>query len=756
MDQEREEGRFHIPKFIVIILVIVIGFVGFNFARTQIMRLKSDKPANEQPVPKTYTRDLSSYRDYVGYFKDEPSDIEGKTKLDKYEMGLLIDDGSDTDGDGLTDKDEVEKYGSDPLKYSTAGDLYSDKWKVDNNYNPSDEVESSDEPVFLYNECPEVTLYAKEAKDLNANVFSNSVEGKSINELKLYADYMVLYYSGEVTIDLSEALPDDVTSKDISVFYADGMDSDNLKMVGFYRDDDRTITIKKRKNSDCGAFYITEKTSKFKTVFNNYALILLDEEDVSHRMVFVSGSPILAYLHLAKMKVIVEMNPSDDETSVYTWLASNLQKNWINPNFWGEGYEEFCLDYYEPKNLDGWQMLSGYIALDNLMGVFNANGRKWYHNLYSYYMVDDMDQLYIAEGFFKNSKTMIYHGESRDDSDDSASEDEPEAEPEIVAETTDPSDAKTEKKKKKHKKVTCGFETSVDAFPFYNISTNFSDGNCAGISYLTTDCYNTKGLTDWPAGTYDLYYDFDGEGNYKTEQLQWDLTKNKEDQTILDPGLSDYKSRYYYYDKYGGDFDNDGYLEMDLDYFSNLEDEDREFISLVSAFQDYANNGIEREFIVGGTGFDRAIIDSMIKKIDNGRALLLSLNTPGGLAHDVVAYGYKKKEKGSEYDIAFYLYDCNFPTGTLDVDGDGTYETLNLKLHVKYTELNGKDSFYYYYNPYYGIDAQKGIDEGYYARPLFEGETHEVEGYDGKKRTENTYEFGAYVVRNGKCSRITK
>lgn len=33
--------------------------------------------------------------------------------------------------DGLTDKEEIEVYGSDPLKASTAGDLYTDKYKVE-------------------------------------------------------------------------------------------------------------------------------------------------------------------------------------------------------------------------------------------------------------------------------------------------------------------------------------------------------------------------------------------------------------------------------------------------------------------------------------------------------------------------------------------------------------------------------------------------------------------------------------------------
>ena len=62
--------------------------------------------------------------------KDGPSDIEGMTKSQKANAGLNPADGSDSDFDGLTDKQEIEEYKSDPLKASTAGDLYTDGYKV--------------------------------------------------------------------------------------------------------------------------------------------------------------------------------------------------------------------------------------------------------------------------------------------------------------------------------------------------------------------------------------------------------------------------------------------------------------------------------------------------------------------------------------------------------------------------------------------------------------------------------------------------
>jgi len=61
----------------------------------------------------------------------EPSVIEGLTKQEASDMGLRNYGEGDTDLDGLSDKEEIEVYNSDPLKMSTSGDLYSDKEKVE-------------------------------------------------------------------------------------------------------------------------------------------------------------------------------------------------------------------------------------------------------------------------------------------------------------------------------------------------------------------------------------------------------------------------------------------------------------------------------------------------------------------------------------------------------------------------------------------------------------------------------------------------
>ena len=71
--------------------------------------------------------------DFSKSLKGKKSDIKGMSQYDKYKMGLDYHDGSDSDHDGLTDKEEIEVYNTDPLKSSTAGDLYTDGYKVTHN-----------------------------------------------------------------------------------------------------------------------------------------------------------------------------------------------------------------------------------------------------------------------------------------------------------------------------------------------------------------------------------------------------------------------------------------------------------------------------------------------------------------------------------------------------------------------------------------------------------------------------------------------
>ena len=60
--------------------------------------------------------------------------------LDEKEIELGTSDlSTDTDGDGLRDVDEINKWGTDPTKMDTDGDGFADTVELMNGYNPNGE-----------------------------------------------------------------------------------------------------------------------------------------------------------------------------------------------------------------------------------------------------------------------------------------------------------------------------------------------------------------------------------------------------------------------------------------------------------------------------------------------------------------------------------------------------------------------------------------------------------------------------------------
>lgn len=62
-------------------------------------------------------------------------DGDGLTDEQERQLGTNIAK-TDTDSDGISDKDEVNKYRTDPLRADTDGDTYSDAQEIQNGYNP--------------------------------------------------------------------------------------------------------------------------------------------------------------------------------------------------------------------------------------------------------------------------------------------------------------------------------------------------------------------------------------------------------------------------------------------------------------------------------------------------------------------------------------------------------------------------------------------------------------------------------------------
>ena len=295
-------------KWIIIFFVVVI-IIAFIYQKAyQNQKSKSGEPSGypphyfDNPIVDTFS--AQDY-EYFQTLKEEASDIEGMTKYDKYKMGLSPRDGSDSDGDGLTDKEEIEVYGSDPLKKSTSGDLYDDGYKVNHNMNLTQVYEFEGEQEFKGNSCDEIVLSATTVKDFNAVVKNITGSDSSVGG-KVIAEYRIYNYSGQLSIKLGDIY--------------DGDTSDIAVMVGIQGQDgleryefdvkDKVITLR---DSFDGAktykVYVVpvDFADRLKSMFSKLdptdSLMLLWTEKGSG---LLYGSPLLGLFGEMKVTILVE------------------------------------------------------------------------------------------------------------------------------------------------------------------------------------------------------------------------------------------------------------------------------------------------------------------------------------------------------------------------------------------------------------------------------------------------------------------
>ncbi|MBQ2288080.1 MAG: hypothetical protein II251_05135, partial [Lachnospiraceae bacterium] len=94
-------------------------------------------------------------------------------------------------GDGLTDKEEIEDYLSNPLKISTSDDLYTDLYKIEHGMDINTYYEYKENKNYIYNECEEIIFEATVPTDFNA-VAVDCVGKDTLNGCKVYKQYDVI------------------------------------------------------------------------------------------------------------------------------------------------------------------------------------------------------------------------------------------------------------------------------------------------------------------------------------------------------------------------------------------------------------------------------------------------------------------------------------------------------------------------------------------------------------------------------------
>ena len=410
------------------------------------------------------------------------SDIEALSIWDKYEMGLDVRENSDTDGDGLTDKQEIEVYGSNPLQASTANDLYTDSYKVENGMNIMKYYEYEGEIQFLYNECPEVYLEASSPYDFHA-VVTKSEQETTFNRCHTYAKYEIYNYSGKISIDVSELLKDnEITPADIEVYMTDG---DEVRKC-VYETDSQVIFIK-NELSELSTYqiFITERNvrSSLSVAFlNDFEERIIKEstQDVTGAGLVVSF-PLWNTIFKRSSRIYYEELDSEE-----------------NSNILREKIVRFYRDYYHDEEES---------KLENFVYPKSEKRIKTKYNILKtlFPLCDGSNTEFEKYWFFRIFFLYFSYGERMEF--EFAGED--------VSE-----------------KSTSGFYISEDALPFENFKSDIAEmGNGAGISHLTAHVFNSEG--------------YDSQGSYMQHnvEINWDLRIDQENETLINEDLFDYKTK---------------------------------------------------------------------------------------------------------------------------------------------------------------------------------------------------------------------
>lgn len=590
---------------------------------------------------------IGDYDEYMETQKNVASDISGMSVYDKYIMGLELQEGSDSDYDGLTDKEEIEIYGSDPLAASTAGDLYSDGYKVEHGLDLFTYLEYEEEMVFPYIECDEVTIIPATPTDFYTVVkdYTDMYSLEEYNIKEIYKGYCLYNYGGNVTVDVSDILvANDISLKDMQIYIVEGlyvMPGATELIQCRYEEQDNKLTLQYSFDDDAQyLIYITSKKqltieAMLEDVSDSFFFGTTDEKVENNSFTgtaVVYGFPIIEFFtgKAYTIDYVEVANEKYNET-----LTADLTQ--FSKEIFSETYVPSPSTFNKTSNI---QVEAKQKFFDSFLSAFEFDTNEGKHNFLTI--------------FFFYSK---YEKEFYVDSDDTVTE-------EIIS-------------------LENSFDKYVDELPFQNFESYIAPyGNCAGISHLTAYLYNTKSIPS--SGSYECEID----GIKQT--VTWNIEKDVENVSLLNPGLSDYKSKNFV-DKKSEDGSN---------YISNnvLTESEKEFINMIGCFWAEGNSKIDSSYLkASGTMEDYSILESIMDYVDSGKIVDVYMYMRYGGGHAVNIYGYK--HTAYEDQTIFYIYDSNIPQD--DRNGytvDRTNGTCMLQT-IKVIDKAGNEKFIYAYWP---------------------------------------------------------
>ena len=547
-----------------------------------------------------------------------PSDFANMTKYDKLAAGLLPDDNSDSDNDGLTDWDEVNVYGSNPLMISTSGDLYPDSYKVEHNMDLFSYYEYKGDVVSIYNDFPGFVL-TNPTTPIGVYCGIKDFKGNAPKDFEVYQYLYVYNLDGTLSFDFSknEGLKD-VTDFDIAVVEVMGRQPQFYK----YKVKNGIVDLKKDFTSDTDYYiFIGKCTSLYSRMCAFFHTSVSCDKGYTEMMpalyyhsnsnAIILGSPILSYVGKS-FKIYCAIGISDErKDSILNYSKSVFGEECVTDN------NKYIKELPRAK-LEG----NSYL-LEEFLSKFlydSLNDKlPWYQYIFCYSIYNDNIQ---RESQLANNSKIE-------------------------------------------------FLSDIDELPFKNFASDYANGNCAGISHLTSYLFNNGTIPE--------------SGNYSIsgfDEVSWYIKEEGND-TLFDRGLSDYKDNMFVsVHSNSKDIVN-----------QNLSLGEEEFLAMIACFRAEGNdvaeidNHAKRGRI---THYDYALVKKMIEYLDNGKILDVYFILDDGSGHSVNVYDYYYDNSDC---VCFLVYDSNFPVGTTsELDG------FVIKT-IKKNGMFGEEYFDYIYEP---------------------------------------------------------
>ena len=692
-------------KVIVIVFATVITCIALVIIIPKLIKKYQDDKLLESQI---LEYDLGTLKELKKTLTDEEKQADysddGMTNIEKINKGLSI-YSDDTDGDGLRDVDEINIYKSDPLKYSTAGDLYSDYYKVQNNLNVKKKIK----------EIPKIDIGVDNIELTPKTATDELATYEEYNGM-IPSDYNVIVkpfiisgFSGEVKYKLNEE------AKNCEIHSYDRL-SDKVEKIKSKEKDNDIIF----KNDDGKPIFITYKPSYVKKVYSgkiNAKLNFVNEEKTteeekqyyvvrSYIKNYILGSPIEVYECTNSPKKMFETSDEKFENEVNKALKDYL-KDMLSDDEYKIIRNTNILKLNINHSYIGSQM-AGIIEkfseeLDN--NIIDSDNMK-FTDIWNF-----IKNLFIKVYKVKGTREEMLHEVFGKDIDKYLKFDESNTE---LSNENDNSNIVV---------ADSGLKMMENSFKFKNMSTGVSPGGvCAGMAYVISNAYNNHKIID----KVDTIPEFNP---FNAPYPTYDISDSNQFGCITKDNLIANYNMGEILNSYSNEFPTDDYYNNNInnqniiDTGKEVEKNDIQLIRVLEYYWIYTNTMIrapeigvitEIEQNAGKNRFSE--IESLIKYIQDGNVAICGMGRKNGGAHMINIY---KVEQDAKDENIYYLrcYDNNYPMDSYIRNTDQGYVKEKIKdvvIKVVRHKMNSKPDTYEYvydiFNNGKGAFKSKNLD----------------------------------------------